>query len=121
VASPSFAFWFIALTLVTSFGALGALAQNLGVFVTLGTLTAGSALTVAGFYAGSLATDRAGGWLFVISAAASWPTAGAMVLEHSFGRTIIPLSIWSARASIPGAKADPIAYPQGMPGVRAGQ
>ena len=39
-ASPSFAFWFITLTLVTSFGALGALAQNLGMFVTLGTLTA---------------------------------------------------------------------------------
>ena len=53
-ASPSFAFWFIALTLVTSFGALGALAQNLGVFTVLATLSAGSALTAAGFYAGSL-------------------------------------------------------------------
>jgi len=121
-ANPSFAFWFIALTLVTSFGALGALAQNMGVFVTLGTLAAGSALTAAGFYAGSLATQHAGGWLFVVSAAAAWLTAGAMVLEHSFGRTIIPLGKWSARANIPGAKAtDPIAYPAGMPGVRVGQ
>jgi hypothetical protein len=122
IASPGFAFWFIALTLVTSFGALGALAQNLGLFVTLGTLAAGSALTAAGFYAGSLATDRAGGWLFVISAAAAWLTAGAMVLEHSFGRTIIPLGKWSARVNIPGTKTtDPIAYPAGMPGVRVGQ
>jgi len=121
-ANPSFAFWFIALTLVTSFGALGALAQNMGVFVTLGTLAAGSALTAAGFYAGSLATQHAGGWLFVVSAAAAWLTAGAMVLEHSFGRTIIPLGKWSARANIPGVKAtDPIAYPAGMPGVRVGQ
>ena len=121
-ASPSFAFWFIALTLVTLFGALGALAQNLGLFVTLGTLTAGSALTAAGFYAGSLATDRAGGWLFVISAAAAWLTAGAMVLEHAFGRTIIPLGKWSKTANVPGAQAtDPIAYPAGMPGVRVGQ
>ena len=120
--SPSFAFWFIALTLVTSFGALGALAQNLGVFITLGTLSAGSALTAAGFYAGSLGTVRAGGWLFVASAAAAWLTAGAMVLEHAFGRTIIPLGKWSARANIPGVKTtDPIAYPAGMPGVRVGQ
>lgn len=121
-ASPSFAFWFIALTLVTSFGALGALAQSLGVFTLLATLSAGSALTAAGFYAGSLATVMAGGWLFVISAAAAWLTAGAMVLEHAFGRTIIPLGKWSKAADIPGARAtDPIAYPAGMPGVRVGQ
>jgi uncharacterized protein len=122
ITSPAFAFWFIALTLVTAFCALGALAQNLGLFVTLGTLAAGSALTAAGFYAGSLATDQAGGWLFVVSAAAAWLTAGAMMLEHSFGRTIIPLGKWSARANVPGVKAtDPIAYPAGMPGVRVGQ
>ena len=121
-ASPGFAFWFIALTLVTGFGALGALAQNLGVFLTLGALTAGSAVTAAGFYAGSLSTVQAGGWLFVISAAAAWLTAGAMVLEHSFGRTIIPVGKWSKQANIPGAKVtDPIAYPAGMPGVRVGQ
>ncbi|HEY9241062.1 MAG TPA: GPR1/FUN34/YaaH family transporter [Streptosporangiaceae bacterium] len=122
VASPSMAFWFIALTLVTSFGALGSLAQNLGVFTVLGTLSAGAALTAAGFYAGSLATLRAGGWLFVISAAAAWLTAGAMVLENSWGRTIIPLGKWSKRANIPGVQAtDPLAYPAGMPGVRVGQ
>jgi hypothetical protein len=120
--SPSFAFWFIALTLVTSFGALGALAQNLGIFTVLGTLAAGSALTAAGFYAGSLGTVRAGGWLFVVSAAAAWLVAGAMVLEHAFGRTIIPLGKWSARANVPGAQVtDPIEYPAGMPGVRVGQ
>ena len=101
MARPSFAFWFIALTLVTSFGAL---AQNLGVFTVLGTMSAGSALTAAGFYVGSLATVRAGGWLFVISAAAAWLVAGAMVLEHSFGRTIIPLGKWSAPASSPDSR-----------------
>jgi hypothetical protein len=120
-ASPSFAFWFIALTLVTFFGAVGALAQGLGVFITLGVLTAGSAVTAAGLYAGSLATMQAGGVLFVISAAAAWLTAGSMVLEHAFGRTIIPLGKWP-KASISGVRAtDPIAYPAGMPGVRVGQ
>jgi succinate-acetate transporter protein len=122
VSNPSFAFWFITLTLVTFWGALGALAQNLGLFTVLGTLTAGSALTAAGFWAGSVDTIRAGGWLFVISAAAAWLVAGAMVLEHSFGRTIVPIGKWSKAGNIPGAKAtDPIAYPAGMPGVRVGQ
>jgi len=84
----------------------------------LGTLAAGSGLTAAGFCAGSLATVRAGGWLFAVSAAAAWLVAGAMVLEHSFGRIIIPLGKWSKARSIAGARAtDPIAYPAGMPGV----
>jgi len=121
-ASASFAFWFIALTLVTFWSALGALAQNMVMFITLAVLAAGSALTAAGFWAGSLATLRAGGWLFVISAAAAWLAAGAMVLENSFGRSIIPLGKWSKHANVPGAKVtDPIAYPAGMPGVKVGQ
>jgi hypothetical protein len=58
----------------------------------------------------------------VASAAAALLVVGAMVLEHSFGRTIIPLGKWNARANIPGAQAtDPLAYPAGMPGVKAGQ
>ena len=121
-SSPSFAFWFIALALVTFWGTLGALAHNMLLFFTLGVLTAASAVTAAGMWAGSLGTEYAGGWLFVISAAAAWLVAGSMVLEHSFGRTIVPLGKWSKRANIPGGKAtDPIAYPAGMPGVRVGQ
>jgi hypothetical protein len=121
-ASPSFAMWFVVLTLVTFWGALGALAQNMLVFLTLGVLTAASAVTAAGIWAGSLGTVNAGGWLFVISAAAAWLAGGAMVLEHSFGRSIIPVGKWSKAANVPGAKVtDPIAYPAGMPGVRVGQ
>ncbi|MGH3294298.1 MAG: hypothetical protein ACRDP7_21080 [Trebonia sp.] len=45
-----------------------------------------------------------------------------MVLEHSFGRSIIPVGRWSKAANVPGAKVtDPIAYPVGMPGVKVGQ
>jgi succinate-acetate transporter protein len=120
--NQSFAFWFIALTLVTAWGALAALAQNLLLFVTLGVLTAASAVTAAAFYAGSLVTAQVGGWLFVISAAAAWLVGGALVLENSFGRSIIPLGKWSKQANVPGAKVtDPIAYPAGMPGVKVGQ
>jgi uncharacterized protein len=121
-SSPSFAMWFVALTMVTFWGAIGALAQNLMVFLTLGVLTAGAAVTAAGFWAGSVVTLNVGGWLYVISAAAAWLTAGAMVLEHSFGRSIVPVGKWSKRANIPGAKVvDPIAYAAGMPGVKVGQ
>jgi uncharacterized protein len=121
-ASASFAFWFIVLTLVTFWGAIGALAQNMLLFITLAVLTAASAVTAAGFYAGSLGTVNAGGWLFVVSAAAAWLLGGAMVLEGSFGRSIIPLGKWSKHANVPGAKVtDPIEYPAGMPGVRVGQ
>ena len=58
----------------------------------------------------------------MISAAAAWLLAGGMVLENSFGRSIIPLGKWSKTANVPGAKVtDPIAYPAGMPGVKVGQ
>lgn len=122
VPSSSFAFWFIALALVTGIAALGSLAQSFALFTVLSTLTVGAGFTAAGFYGGALWAERVGGWLFVISAAAAWLTAGAMVLEHSFGRTIIPLGKWSADANIPGRKpTTPLAFSGGMPGVRFGQ
>ena len=121
-SAPSFAIWFVALAMVTFWGALGALAHNMLVFVTLGVLTAGSIVTAIGFWVGNVGALNAGGWLFVISAAAAWLAAGAMVLEHSFGRSILPVGKWSRRANVPGAKVtDPIAYPAGMPGVKVGQ
>lgn len=120
--NTSFAFWFIVLALVTIWSTFGAMAENILMTIVLGTLSAASALTAAGFWAGSLGTLRAGGWIFVVSAAAAWLAAGAMTLEHSFGRTIIPVGKWSRRGNIPGVKAtDPIAYPAGMPGVKVGQ
>jgi uncharacterized protein len=122
VANTSFAFWFIALTLVTFWAAAGSLSSNMMLFVVLATLTAGSAVTAAGLWSGSLTVERAGGWIFVISAAAAWLVAGAMVLEHAFGRTIIPLGQWSKDANVPGRSAvDPISYRAGQPGVRVGQ
>jgi uncharacterized protein len=121
-AIPSFAIWFVALAMVTFWCMLAALAQNLLVFFTLAVLTAASAVTAAGWWAGSLTTLHAGGWLFVISAAGAWLAAGALVIEHSFGRSLIPVGKWSKAANKPGAKVtDPIAYKEGMPGVKVGQ
>lgn len=121
-ASPSFAFWFIALSLFTGMAALASLAQSLGLFVVLSTLTAGSVLSAIGFYGGFLGVTRAGGWLFVVAAAAAWLVVGAMMMEHSFGRTIIPIGKWSKAANVPGRRpVTPIQFPGGMPGVRVGQ
>jgi uncharacterized protein len=120
--NPAFAFWFIGLTMVTGLCMFAAAGRNLLVTLTLAFLSAGTALTAAGFYAASGTVVNAGGWLFVCSAVAAFVAASAMVLENAWGRTIIPLGKWSKRANIPGRiSTDPIAYPAGMPGVRVGQ
>jgi hypothetical protein len=120
--NKAFAFWFIGLAVVTISATFAAFGQSLSIVVVLGTLAAGAALTAAGFWSGTLTVDRIGGWLFVISAAAAWFAATAMMLEHSFGRTILPLGKYSKAGNVPGGKAtEPIQFPQGMPGVRVGQ
>jgi uncharacterized protein len=120
--NSSFGFWFIALTLMTFSATLAGLAQGLMLTVTFASLTAGSVLSAIGFWGGSLGATQAGGWLFVVSAAAAWLFATAMMLEQSFGRTIIPLGKFSADANIPGrTPTRPVGREAGMPGVRAGQ
>lgn len=121
--SEAFGFWWIVLALVTAFGALAALAENLGLFLTLGLLSAGSALLAAGLIGVSHSTVQAAGWVLVASAAAAFYTAGAMMLQQSYGgRVILPLGHWSLRGNLPGHKAvRPIGYSAGMPGARAGQ
>lgn len=120
--NTAFAFWFITLAVTTLSAFLGALGHSVVLSVTLGSLGAGAALTAAGFWSGGLTVTQIGGWLFVVSAAAAWLTVTAMILESSFGRTIIPLGKWSADANIPGRMATrPIERAAGMPGVRVGQ
>ncbi len=122
-ANGAFGFWFIALTLMTFSATLAGLAKGGMLVITLGSLTAGSVLSAIGFWGGSLGADRAGGWLFVVSAAAAWLFATGMMLESSFGRTIIPLGKFTNReANIPGRMPTrPVERPAGMPGVRVGQ
>lgn len=92
-------------------------------FLTLALLTAGSALLAAGILASANGVITAGGWVLVASAAAAFYTAGAMMLEESFGgRVILPLGRWSLRGNLPGHRITrPFEYAAGMPGLRAGQ
>jgi uncharacterized protein len=45
-----------------------------------------------------------------------------MMLEGSWGRTMLPLGKYSRGANVPGGRVTrPIEYAEGMPGVRRGQ
>lgn len=117
--NPAFAFWFIGLLCVTALCMVAAVGRNLLLSLTLAFLSLSTVLTAVGFYVGSAAVVNGGGWLFICSAVAALVTAGAMLLEHEYGRTVIPLGKWSMKANIPGAPSatDPIEYPVGMPGL----
>lgn len=122
VADPGFAFWFVVMCVITGLCALAAMAENLGMAAVLMLLSVGSGFTAAGFFAGASWPVRVAGWLFVISAAIALYTAAAMMLENTFGRTVLPMGRYSAAANIPGRRATrPLEYRYGQPGVRIGQ
>jgi succinate-acetate transporter protein len=119
---PAYAFWFIALTCVTAMCLLASAGRNMMTSLLLGFLSVATVLTAIGFYIGDAVIDNAGGWLFVCSAVVALVTATALMMEESYGRTIIPLGRRPKQAGVPGRPVtDPIAYPVGMPGLRAGQ
>jgi succinate-acetate transporter protein len=122
-APRAFGFWWIVLAVVTLFGALAALGDNLGIFLVLALLAAGSALLTTGLIGGWHNLEIAAGWVLVASAAAAFYTAGALMLQQAFGgRVILPLGYWSLRGNLPGHRTvRPISYPSGMPGAKAGQ
>ncbi len=120
--NPAFAMWFVGLCALTGMAAFASLAESLGIFTVLATLAGGSGVFAAGLWAGNVTVDRIAGWLFVISAAAAWYTASAMMLTSATGRTILPLGKWKASANIPmRSPVTPIEYAEGEPGVRVGQ
>lgn len=120
--NQGFAFWFIALCVITGCCALAAMGKNLAMSAVLWPLAAGAGFTAAGFWAGSTWPLRVGGWLFVIAAAIAVYTAAALMLENSFGRTILPLFAFRGGQNIPGRRASrPLEYRYGEPGVKIGQ
>ena len=118
----SFGYWFFALAIVTASGALAALAENLGVFLTLGTLATGSGILAGALIYGSEGWATVAGWLLVISAGFAWYTATAMMLAAAGGRTVLPLGKYSRKANKPGARPmRPIELEWAEPGVKMGQ
>lgn len=118
----AFAMWFVPLAALTGMAAFASLSESLGLFVVLAALAGGSGVFAAGLWAGNVTLDRIAGWLFVISAAAAWYTASAMMFSSTTGRTVLPLGKWKADANVPlRAPVTPIEYAAGEPGVRLGQ
>jgi uncharacterized protein len=121
-ASPPFAFWFIALCVITAVCALAAMAENMGMVAVLGLLSLASAFAAAGWFAGATWPIRVAGWCFVLSAVAALYTACAMLLEGGFRRTMLPLGRYNLAAKLAGRGATrPLEYRYGQPGVRIGQ
>jgi uncharacterized protein len=119
---PELGYWFLALAVITAFGMLAALAENLGLVATLLTLAVGSALLAVHYLTGGTGWLHTGGWVLIASAICATYTAGAMMLEGTFGRVVLPLGKYSKAANRPGGVVtEPIEFPGGMPGVRQGQ
>jgi succinate-acetate transporter protein len=118
----AFAMWFVPLCALTGMAAFASLAESMGLFTVLSTLAGGSGVFAAGLWAGNLTLDRIAGWLFVVSAAAAWYTASAMMIAGTTGRTVLPLGKWKADANVPLREpVRPIEFAAGEPGVKAGQ
>ncbi|TML70300.1 MAG: hypothetical protein E6G13_08605 [Actinobacteria bacterium] len=118
----AFGFWFFALAVITGSGALAALAENLGLFSVLATLSVGSALLAGGLIYGSHGLVTAAGWVLVASAVLAWYVATAMMLAFAGGRTVLPLGKYSKAANKPGGKPTrPIELEWAEPGIKMGQ
>lgn len=94
ISEDAFGFWWIAAAVITLFGAVGDVHD---VWV-------------------------AAGWVLVASSAAAFYTAGALLLEQSYSRVVLPLGRRSLVGNVPGHKVlQDIGCPAGMPGAKPGQ
>lgn len=117
-----FGFWFIALAVITGICALAALGANMVQALLLAVLAAGAGFTAAGFWAPSNWALDVGGWLFVGAAGIALYLAAAMMMENSFGRTILPTGKYRVAGNVPGGRSvRPLEYRLGEPGVKIGQ
>ncbi len=90
-AFPALAFWFVILAAVTWAGAVASLATNAGLVSVLTLLAAGSTIMAVGTFLGSQTLQEISGYVFMVSALAAFYTASALMIEESFGRSILPL------------------------------
>jgi succinate-acetate transporter protein len=119
---PELGYWFLALAVITGLGALAAFAESLGLVATLVTLAVGSAFLAVRYLDGGIGWQHTGGWVLIASAIAATYTAGAMMLENTFGKVILPLGKYKMAANKPGGVVTrPLEHEAGMPGVRQGQ
>jgi len=126
-AFDAFGFWFFALAAITAIGAAAAMFESLALTIVLGSLAVGAAFLGIGYYTDAAPAAgegwlAAGGWVLIGSAAAAAYTAGAMMLEGTAGRVVLPLGKYKRDANIPGKQlTSAIELERGEVGVRQGQ
>jgi succinate-acetate transporter protein len=119
---PELGFWFLVLAVITGLGAMAALAESLSLVAVLTTLAVGAGFLAIHYLTGVGWWETAGGWILVASAVAATYTAGAMMLEGTWGRVILPLGKIEREANVPGATVTrPVQYEHAEPGIRMGQ
>jgi succinate-acetate transporter protein len=119
---PEFGYWFLCLAVITGFGMVAALGENLGITAVLATLGVGSALLAIHYLVGGSGWQTAGGWVLIASAFIACYTAGSMMIATTWGRTILPLGEYRKSANVPGGRPiRTLEYELGEPGVRHGQ
>jgi len=122
ISDPAFAMWFWTLAAITVAGALAAIAESIGLFAVLLTLSLGSFAMAIGLSAGSVGWVKVAGWLFVASAILAYYVATAIMLLAGAGKVILPLGKPKKDANKPGAQpVKPIQLEWGEPGVKKGQ
>lgn len=114
-------FWFIAMAAITWAGAFAALADSLGLAVTLAALAAGSTCEAVAMISGSTGWRVAGGWIFVIASLLAWYVATAMLVESTFKRVVLPIGRVAGTNTRGAAPRRSIQYFEGEPGVKVGQ
>jgi succinate-acetate transporter protein len=121
-AFPELGFWFLALAVITGFGTIAALGENLGLTAVLGVLTAGAAFAAVFFLTGGDTWKTVAGWVLIAASFIAVYVAGAMMIASAWGRTVLPLGEYRRRANVPGGEpVDVLQYELGEPGVRQGQ
>ena len=122
ISDPAFAMWFWTLAAITAAGAFAAVAESVGLFAVLGTLSAGSFLLAIGLSAGSVGWVKIAGWVLVAAAILAYYVATAIMLVSGTGRVILPLGKPKKEANIPGSQpVKPIQLEWAEPGVKKGQ
>jgi succinate-acetate transporter protein len=119
---PALGFWYVALAAITGACAAAALAEGLGLFSLLTTLTTGSVLAAVAFTTGSGTTETVAGYFLVVAAVLAWYVATAMLLAASYGRVILPLGRYTRAENLPGGRPTYVVeLAHGEPGLKHGQ
>jgi succinate-acetate transporter protein len=114
--------WFIYMAVITWTTALAALARGPGLFVTHGVLGAGSVIAAVALIVGSPGWQQGAGWVFVAAAGLASYQATALMVNNTFGLTVLPLFTWRRDENLPGGlPIRPVELADGDPGVKAGQ